>query len=177
MRTRCRLRWHLHDIDPDFAATIPARKLHRPKWNALVVGFLRVREDDVAVSICMDLIERIKDLGDRAARLERELEERVKTQAPQLLELPGWGPMSAARIVAETGDPARFTSAAVFAMFTGCAPIPASAGNSQRIRLNRGGNRRMNAALHRIAITQKRMHPPAQDYLAARRGLVRPSAR
>lgn len=171
VRMCCRLRWHLHDIDPDFAATIPARKLHRPKWNAMVVAFLREHEGGVAVSICLDLAERIKELGDRAGRLERELEERVKIEAPQLLELPGCGPMSAARIVAETGDPGRFKSAAAFAMFTGCAPIPASSGNSQRVRLNRGGNRRMNAAIHRIAITQKRMYPPAQDYLAARRAL------
>ena len=164
-----RLRWHLHDIDPDFAATIPARKLHRPKWNALVTEFLREREGNLAVSICLDLIERIKGLGDRAGRLERELEERVRVQAPQLLELPGCGPMSAARIVAETGNPGRFKSAAAFAMFTGCAPIPASSGNSQRVRLNQGGNRRMNAVIHRIAIAQKRMHPPAQGYLARRR--------
>lgn len=52
-----------------------------------------------------------------------------------------------------------------------CAPIPAPSDNSLRARLDRGGNRRMNAAIHRIAITQKRMHPPAQDYLAARRAL------
>jgi Transposase IS116/IS110/IS902 family. len=167
-RKTCRLRWHLHDIDPDFAATIPARKLNLRKWNAMVVAFLRERAGGVAVSICLDLAERIKDLGDRAGRLERELEERVKVEAPQLLELPGCGPMSAARIVAGTGDPASFKSAAASAMFTGCAPIPASSGNSQRVRLNRGGNRRMNAALHRIAITQKRMHPTAQDDLAIR---------
>ncbi|WIY82024.1 IS110 family transposase [Propionimicrobium sp. PCR01-08-3] len=171
VRMCCRLRWHLHDIDPDFAATIPARKLHRPKWNTMVAAFLSERDGGVEVSICLDLIERIKELGDRAGCLERELEERVKVEAPQLLELPGCGPMSAARIVAETGDPSRFKSAAAFAMFTGCAPIPASSGNSQRVRLNRGGNRRMNAAIHRIAITQKRMYPPAQEYLAARRAL------
>lgn len=60
---------------------------------------------------------------------------------------------------------------AALAMFTGYAPISASSGNSQRVRLNRGGNRRMNAAIHRIAITPKRMHQPAQDYLATRRAL------
>lgn len=171
VRICCRSRWHLHDIDPDFAATIPACKLHRPKGNARVTAFLREREGSVAVSICLDLIERITDLGGRAGRLERELEERVRVVGPHLLELPGCGPMSAARIVAETCDPARFKSAAAFAMFTGYAPIPASSGNSQRVRLNRGGNRRMNAAIHRIAITPKRMHQPAQDYLATRRAL------
>ncbi|RNI23896.1 transposase [Flexivirga caeni] len=95
----------------------------------------------------------------------------MKVEAPQLLELPGYGPMPAARIVAETRDPVRFKSTAAFAMLAGCALIPASSGNSQRVRLNRGGNRRMNAAIHRIVITQKRLYPPAQDYLATRGAL------
>lgn len=72
VRMCCRLRWHVHDIVPDFAAMIPARKLHRPKWNARVTGFLREREGEVAVSTCIDLITRIKELGDRAGQLERE---------------------------------------------------------------------------------------------------------
>lgn len=63
----------------------------------------------------------------------------------------------------------RFPSAATYAMHTGTAPIPASSGNTERFRLNRGGNRRLNAAIHRIAITQKRMHDPARAYLDARR--------
>jgi transposase len=49
------------------------------------------------------------------------------------------------------------------------APIPASSGNTHRVRLNQGGNRRLNAAIHRIAITQMRMHEPARTYLDARR--------
>jgi transposase len=169
VRMCSRLRWHLHDIDPDFAATIPKHKLHRPKWNKCVQEFLARRDGSIAAAICTELIGRIQELAQRAAQLEREIAALVVIHAPQLLALPGCGPLSAARILAETGDVRRFTSAAAFAMHAGTAPIPASSGNTHRFRLNRGGNRRLNAAIHRIAITQKRMHEPARAYLDARR--------
>lgn len=169
VRMCSRLRWHLHDIDPDFAATIPARRLDRPKWNKCVREYLAGQDGSVAVAICVELIGRIHDLAQRARQLEREIEALVVIHAPQLLALPGCGPLSAARILAETGDVRRFTSAAAYAMHAGTAPIPASSGNTQRFRLNRGGNRKLNAAIHRIAITQKRMHEPARIYLDARR--------
>ena len=76
---------------------------------------------------------------------------------PQLLELPGCGPLSAAKIVGETARPGRFRSEACFAMHAGVAPIPASSGRRDRHRLARGGNRQLNAALHRIARTQARL--------------------
>jgi transposase len=164
-----RLRWHLHDLDPDFAATVPKRKLHRPKWNNHVRQFLASQPGGVAVAICVELIDRIQELATRAAQLEREITALLVIHSPQLLAMPGCGPLSAARILAETGEVRRFTSAAAFAMHAGTAPIPASSGNTQRVRLNRGGNRRLNAAIHRIAITQKRIHEPARAYLAARR--------
>jgi transposase len=169
VRMCSRLRWHLHDIDPDFAATIPKHKLHRPKWNKSVEEFLARQDGSVAVAICVELIGRIQELAQRAAQLEREIAALVVIHAPQLLALEGCGPLSAARILAETGDVRRFTSAAAYAMHTGTAPIPASSGNTHRFRLNRGGNRRLNAAIHRIAITQKRMHEPARTYLDTRR--------
>ena len=50
----------------------------------------------------------------------------------------------------------------------GIAPIPAQSGNSTRVRLDRGGNRQLNAAVHRVAVTQLRIHPPAKDYIARR---------
>lgn len=169
VRMCSRLRWLLHDIDPDFAATIPKHKLHRPKWNRCVQEFLARQDGSVAVAICVELIGRIHELAQRAAQLEREIAALVVIHAPQLLALEGCGPLSAARILAETGDIRRFTSAPAYAMHTGTAPIPASSGNTHRFRLNRGGNRRLNAAIHRIAITQKRMHEPARAYLDTRR--------
>jgi transposase len=83
-----------------------------------------------------------------------------------LLGLPGVGPLTAAALVARTGDPGRFHSADAFAMLAGVAPIPASSGQTQRMRLNRGGNRQLNRALHVIALVQARQHPPAVTYIA-----------
>jgi transposase len=71
--------------------------------------------------------------------------------------------------VAETGDVKRFRSPAAFAMLAGVAPIPASSGATQRMRLNRGGNRRLNRALYTIALAQAWNHGPAKAYIASKR--------
>ncbi|WP_204985348.1 IS110 family transposase [Micromonospora globbae] len=171
VRMCSRLRWLLHDLDPDFAETIPARKLHKRRWVAHVRAYLAEQAGGVGLSIAAELLDRIEELARRADQLERELHDLMKTQAPQLLALPGCGPLSAARIVAETGDVRRFRSSAAYAMHTGTAPIPASSGATHRHRLNRGGNRRLNAAIHRIAITQARIHASARTYLENRRAM------
>jgi len=95
-----------------------------------------------------------------AARIERLM------AGHPLLKLPGVGSLTAAALVAGTGDPSRFRSADAFAMLAGVAPIPASSGQTQRMRLNRGGNRQLNRALHVIAMAQARRHPPAATYIA-----------
>ena len=105
----------------------------------------------------------------RANELEREITSLVKTHAPALLEIPGCGPLTAAKIVAETAQVDRFPTEGHFARYAGVAPVPASSGASHRHRFNRRGNRQLNAALHRIAITQMRIHEPAKDYLAKKR--------
>uniref|UniRef100_UPI00300DB98C IS110 family transposase n=1 Tax=Nonomuraea sp. LPB2021202275-12-8 TaxID=3120159 RepID=UPI00300DB98C len=71
----------------------------------------------------------------------------------------------AATIIGETAGVHRFRSKAAFARFTGTAPIPVWSGNSSRVRLNRGGNRRMNCALHMIAITQVRGTGAGKSYV------------
>src|SRR5450756_1682124 len=85
-----------------------------------------------------------------------------------LLGLPGAGPITAARLIAEVGDVRRFRSADALAALAGVAPIPASSGQVQRMRLNRGGNRQLNRALHVIAVTQARFYPPAKAYVTRR---------
>ncbi len=70
---------------------------------------------------------------------------------------------------AETSDVRRFRSPDAFAALAGVAPIPASSGQTQRMRLSRGGNRQLNRALHTIATVQAAHHPPAQTYLARKR--------
>jgi transposase len=108
----------------------------------------------------------VHDLGRRAAELERSIAALVAGHP--LLALPGVGALTAARLVAEAGDVERFRSPAAFAMLAGVAPIPASSGEVQRMRLNRGGNRRLNRALYTIALSQAWHHPPARAYIARR---------
>jgi transposase len=83
-----------------------------------------------------------------------------------LLELEGCGALTAAKLIAETAGARRLASDAKFARLAGVAPIPASSGNRVRHRLDRGGNRQLNCALHRIAVTQGRFHAPAREFLA-----------
>lgn len=83
-----------------------------------------------------------------------------------LLELAGVGRLTAAALIAQTGDLARFRSADAFAMLAGVAPIPASSGQTHRMRLNRGGDRQLNRALHVIATVQARTSPLAKAFIA-----------
>jgi transposase len=93
----------------------------------------------------------------------------VTRLAPNLLGLPGCGVLTAAKLIAETAGVARFRSEVCFAIHAGVAPIPASSERTDRHRLSRGGNRQLNAAIHRIAITQLRLAGPGQTYYRRRR--------
>jgi transposase len=159
-----RLRWHLHDLWPELE--LPAGCLDRAVWAERVSRKLARAEQGTRVKIARELVRAIRERTRRAAELEADIAARVKEQAPQLLELEGCGPLTAAKLVAETAGAARLASDAKFARLAGVAPIPASSGKRVRYRLDRGGNRQLNCALHRIAVTQGRVHPPARDYLA-----------
>src|SRR5439155_10558156 len=89
--------------------------------------------------------------------------------APRLLEVPGCAAVTAAKLLAEIGPVDRFKTDAQLARHSGVAPLEASSGRTQRHRLDRGGNRQLNAALYRIAITQARYHPEARAYLERKR--------
>jgi len=86
-----------------------------------------------------------------------------------LRRLPGAGVLVTAKLIGEAGDLGRFRSADAFAMLAGVAPIPASSGQTQRMRLNRGGNRQLNRALHTIALVQAWHHQPAKTFIARKR--------
>jgi transposase len=117
--------------------------------------------------IAAELVERIRALTVRVNQLEREIDSLVRTMTPTLLELPGCGALTAAKIIGETAGIDRFADRARFARFNGSAPIPVWSSNQARFRLNRGGNRQINAALHRIAVTQLRCGP-GKDYVQRR---------
>jgi len=165
-RIQSRLRWHLHDLALDLA--VPPRALDRACWLARLEEALAPLEG-VQVRIARILTERCRSLTREIAALGREIAGRAAALAPELLALPGCGALSAACLLGETAGAERFASAPRFAMHAGVAPLPVSSGQTSRHRLNRRGNRRLNAALHRIAITQMRCHEPAQLYMARKR--------
>ena len=89
--------------------------------------------------------------------------------APQLLARNGVGPDTAAALLIAAGDnPGRLHSEASFAALCGVSPVEASSGKTQRLRLNRGGNRQANAALHRIALSRLRWDQATRDYAERR---------
>jgi transposase len=148
-----RLRWYLHELDP--ALEVPSRGLRRH----CVVAELTERladEPGLVARLARDLLSRIEQLNHEINAFEREIRDRVRALAPTLLELPGCGVLAAAVLLGETADVRRFRSRDAYARFTGTAPIPVWSGNSDRVRLNRGGNRTVNCALHMIAVTQVR---------------------
>jgi len=159
-----RLRWHLHDLWG--ADGVPVGGLDRAKWLDRLARRLARCEQSTRVRICREQLTRLRALARRATELEREIGQLVLAHAPELLALRGCGPLTAAKIVAETAGAQRFSTDAKFARHAGIAPIPAASGRNQRVRLHRGGNRQLNCAIHRIAVTQGRVHPPAIEYLA-----------
>jgi transposase len=150
-----RFRWHLHRIDPTVDPRV--KSLHLAKT---ITGLREFLADlpGIDARLARELLEDIQALTVRANALEKEITALVTVQAPALLELPGCGPLTAAKIVGETAGIARFATEAKFAMHAGVAPIPVWSGRTKgRVRLNKAGNRQINAALHRIAITQIRL--------------------
>jgi transposase len=100
------------------------------------------------------------------------------TAAPQLRAVYGVGPDTAATLLSAIGDnPDRFISEAAFAKLCGVCPLEASSGKTIRHRLNRGGNRDGNHALHVILVVRMRRHQPTRDYLARRTATGKPKTR
>jgi transposase len=162
-RTQQRLRWHLHQLDPTYE--VPLRRLDRASQLERIGRWLARREQELQVRLARELISTIRALNRTIAALEQELGQRTAQLAPALLELPGCAAVTAAKLLAEIGPIARFKTDAQLARHAGVAPLEASSGRTQRHRLDRGGNRQLNAALYRIAITQSRYHDGARAYL------------
>src|SRR5215213_5775835 len=115
------------------------------------------------------LARRWQHLQAELDQLDRQLQELVSAAAPTLLALPGVGIDPAGQLLVTAGDnPQRLRSEAAFAHLCGTAPIPASSGRTDRHRLNRGGDRRANNALWRIALVRMRCHPPTRAYVERR---------
>jgi transposase len=160
-----RLRWRLHELAPEFDP--PSGSLSRYRTLDQTLAMLESHTGLVA-DLARREVTRIRAITQEANQLEHQIRDLVQQVAPSLLQLPGCGALSAAKLVGETAGIERFRSRDAFAMWTGVAPVPVWSGNPHKYRLNRGGNRQANAALYRIAITQLRIHPEAQAYIQKR---------
>jgi transposase len=116
--------------------------------------------------VLRDLARRAHQLDDQAGRYRNEITRLVGELSPGLLDEPGVGPVSAAKLL--VCDPARFKSEAAFARCNGTAPQPASSGQTVRHRLSRGGDRQANNAIHTIAMSRSINHPESRAYLERR---------
>ena len=115
------------------------------------------------------LARRVLDLNDEIAELDRFIGPLVEELAPNLLELEGVGIENAGELMVAAGENLdRLRSEASFAMMCGACPTRASIGQTQRHRLNRGGNRQANSALHMVVICRMRTDQRTRAYVARR---------
>lgn len=163
-RTRVQNRLHLHifELRPDIAFTAGAlstlRRLHLLQDE--IAAF-----DNTVARLARALITKAIALTEEINALEKELEIATKQMVPTVLEVCGVSTLGAAKLIAEVGTISRFKSADAFAMFNGTAPIPVWSANRDHFRLNRGGNRQLNAVIYRAAITQGQHSEEAKAFI------------
>lgn len=189
LKTRQRL---LHEADALLGALpetirdqLPATSDVRARLRA-VAGVRRGSDLDAPSMLRLQLLDAhantVRDLDAQDRLASRELGRLTATAGSTLSELCGIADRSDAELLVEVGDPRRFPSEGSFARFNGTAPLPASSaegdGEPVRHRLNRGGNRRVNAVLHRMAVTQLRCDERARAIYdnARRRGHTKKEA-
>lgn len=149
------LLWRVHELDPEHQ--VKPRSLDLAKHQQLLGEWLKERSGIVA-ELARDELADIIALSKRVTVMTRRIEKLVVEVAPTLLALPGCGALTAAKLVGESAGITRFATEAQFARHAGVAPIPVWSGNTAgRVRMTRSGNRQLNAALHRIAVTQIRL--------------------
>ena len=161
------LQWHLHDLWPELE--LPGSSLFYGKWGPRIARRLARAEQTMRVRIARDELRRLRELTQAINQLETEIAALVAHAAPQLLREPGFGPLTAAKLVGEIAGAARFATDAKLARAAGLAPIPVSSGRTDRHRLDRGGNRQINAAIHRVALTRARCHPETIAFIARKK--------
>jgi transposase len=161
-----RLLWRVHELDPERAPK--PRSLDLAKHRRLLGDWLDTVAGLVA-ELARDELADITRLTEAINTLGKRIGERVRQVAPTLLAMPGCGELTAAKLIGEAAGVTRFKSEAAFARHAGVAPIPVWSGNTAgRVRMTRSGNRQLNAALHRIAVTQIRLDGLGRTYYRKR---------
>jgi transposase len=166
VRHRNRAHAMLTQLRPGYWRSVPA--LTSTKRLEAARGLV---EDDrgIRAELLRDALARVGELESSARALERQIESLVKASGTSLTDIVGVAAITAARILAELRDVGRVSSQGAFGALTGTAPVPASSGKTDRWRLNRGGNRQLNRAIHTIALTQISHDPRARAYLQRKR--------
>jgi transposase len=177
--TRTRLANHLQQLATTSSEKLRERFVERNRRShgseRLVRTCLATRmsgrftdEERARLRTMRDVSCLIRDLTLRADAYEREMKRLVEALAPGLVALPGLGTLTAAQIVVSWSHAGRIASEAAFASLAGVAPIPASSGQITRHRLNHGGDRKLNAALHAVVLNRCRYDQESRDYVARR---------
>jgi len=163
-RTRVQNRLHadLQILAPGYRAKV--RRLTTRPQRARAAELLSAAPG-IRAELAGRRLERLEELDADVAILTRRIETAVRASGTRLVSIVGVGAITAAKLLGETGDPRRFRSMGGFAMACGAAPIPASSGQTNRHRLNRGGNRQLNRALHTIALVQARVDSRARTFV------------
>lgn len=162
-RTQTRLRWNCHDLELELE--LPPRVLDRYVWLDRLEAALGALPESTRRRIALDQVSRCRELTTQIRALEREIRGLTRELIPELLAFPGCSAVGAAHLIGQTAGASRFSGEASFAMHVGTAPLPVSSGKTERHRLNRSGNRRLNSTVHMVAVTQARMHPPAIAFM------------
>lgn len=162
-----RLLWRVHELDP--CQTPKPGALSKGIYQKAVHSWLETQHGLVA-ELARDELAEVVTLTADIRALERRIAARAREYAPSLMTLYGCGALTAAKLVGETAGVSRFRSEAAFARHAGVAPVPHSSGRKTvHIKPGPSGNRKINAALYRIAMTQIRRGVPGDAYYRARR--------
>jgi transposase len=160
-----RLRWHLLQLCPELERSVKRGAFNQARVLDRVDRALRKLPADARVRVAREQIAQIRGLNRRIDRLQGELAQLVTAYRPKLLAEQGCGALTAAILIGHTAGVKQFRKHSSFGMQTGTAPIPCSSGQRTQHRLNRGGDRQLNHALHIIAITRAQHDPATKAYL------------
>jgi transposase len=147
----------LHGLLRDLLPGGVARKLSADRAARILRGIRpQGASDRLRRRLASEILRDVRTLDRKVADLERRIEVEVEASGTTLTEIFGVGPILAARIIGAVGNAARFPSKAHFASYAGTAPLEASSGEAVRHRLSLLGNRKLNYALHMVAVCQAR---------------------
>jgi transposase len=160
----------LHQLLADLSPGGADRRLTPGKARQLLAS-VRPRDQvgKARKQLALDHAADVERLDQELKAVKASIGKVVAEHPTQVGEIRGVGPVMTALILGEVGDVRRFPSKAHFASYTGTAPIDVSSGDQVRHRLNRGGNRRLNYALHIAALVQVRLPGPGRDYYLRKR--------